>query len=139
MRNASLKLLIKNETSAELVRVSIPSPNQLTAQRNFLRVCMSYKVCRSLRAAEDAYTRSRTEFALIDSISSKGGTIINNPPPAGSVSISRSELATRWSCSQETLKRREKAGLLRAWKNGRLVRYRMEDVLQLEAQGRIAQ
>jgi len=54
-----------------------------------------------------------------------------------SQSISRAQLSQRWSCSVETLKRREKTGRLRAWKNGRLVRYRMPDVLDYEAQGSI--
>lgn len=52
-------------------------------------------------------------------------------------SISRAELSMRWSCSQETLKRREKAGVLPSWKNGHLVRYKMTDVIEYEQQGQV--
>ena len=51
--------------------------------------------------------------------------------------MSRAQLATRWACSHETLKRREKAGVLRSWKNGRLVRYKMTDVIEYEQQGQV--
>jgi hypothetical protein len=46
--------------------------------------------------------------------------------------ITRRDLADRWLVSTETLKRKERAGLLRAFKIGRGVRYRMADVLAFE-------
>jgi len=47
--------------------------------------------------------------------------------------ISRPALAARWGCHVETLKRREKAGLLHPHGfSTRLVRYRMSEVLALE-------
>lgn len=48
------------------------------------------------------------------------------------VTFTRKELTARWKCSQETLKRREKARLLKALKLGRLVRYRLSDILAFE-------
>ena len=46
---------------------------------------------------------------------------------------SRIELALRWNCSKETLKRREKAGLLPALKfNSRVTRYRLSDIKRIE-------
>ena len=48
--------------------------------------------------------------------------------------MSRRELAERWSCSVETLKRKERKGLLKPIKiDARLLRYRLEDVLAIEA------
>jgi hypothetical protein len=48
--------------------------------------------------------------------------------------LSRGELATRWSCSRETLKRREREGILKAIRfNQRLLRYRLSDILSIEA------
>lgn len=52
-------------------------------------------------------------------------------------SLSRAELSERWSVSTETLKRRERAGDLRSWKNGRLVRYKMTDVIDYEQKGQV--
>ena len=46
--------------------------------------------------------------------------------------LTRKELALRWKCSEETLKRRQKAELLKALKLGRLVRYRLSDVVAVE-------
>ncbi len=46
--------------------------------------------------------------------------------------ITRRDLADRWLVSTETIKRKERAGLLRAFKIGRGVRYRMADVLAFE-------
>jgi predicted DNA-binding transcriptional regulator AlpA len=49
--------------------------------------------------------------------------------------ISRESLATRWECSQETLKRMEKRGQLsRVMLGERMVRYRMSEVLRIEGQ-----
>jgi hypothetical protein len=52
--------------------------------------------------------------------------------------ISRGELARRWSCSKETLKRRERAGILHPMHlpGKRLVRYRLSDILAIEAASR---
>lgn len=44
----------------------------------------------------------------------------------------------RWVCSVETLKRRERAGVLLALKLGRGIRYRMSDIESVEAQAEVA-
>ncbi len=47
--------------------------------------------------------------------------------------LSRQELADRWGCSIETLKRREKAGVLNGLRfSARMVRYSLEEVLRVE-------
>ncbi len=47
--------------------------------------------------------------------------------------ISRRELAERWGCCVETIKNRERAGILKPIRFGsRSWRYRMSDVLALE-------
>jgi hypothetical protein len=46
--------------------------------------------------------------------------------------LTRRDLASRWRLSTETLKRREHAGLLRALKIGRGIRYRLSDILAYE-------
>jgi hypothetical protein len=46
--------------------------------------------------------------------------------------LTRNELAGRWRVSTETLKRRERAKLLRALKIGRGIRYRLSDILEFE-------
>lgn len=51
--------------------------------------------------------------------------------------LTRRDLAARWVVSLETLKRREKAGLLPCLKLGRGVRYRLEDVERIEAQAEV--
>jgi len=48
--------------------------------------------------------------------------------------LTRRELATRWRFSTETIKRRERAGILPALKLGRGVRFRMEDIKRIEAE-----
>jgi len=47
--------------------------------------------------------------------------------------VTRRELSGRWKLSVETLKRRERCGVLPFLKLGRGVRYRLADVEQLEA------
>jgi predicted site-specific integrase-resolvase len=49
-------------------------------------------------------------------------------------SLSRRDLAERWGCSIETIKRREKAGILRAMRLGGLVRYRLSDIRKIEGE-----
>jgi hypothetical protein len=50
--------------------------------------------------------------------------------------LTRSELAKRWKISIETLKRRERARILRPVRlDGRVIRYRMSDVLRIEEEG----
>ena len=50
--------------------------------------------------------------------------------------LTRSELAKRWKVSIETLKRRERAKILRPVRlEGRVIRYRMSDVLRIEDEG----
>jgi hypothetical protein len=53
------------------------------------------------------------------------------------VTVSRKGVAARWSCSVETVKRREAAGVLKALKLGRLVRYRLADVEAAEAEAEV--
>jgi predicted site-specific integrase-resolvase len=48
--------------------------------------------------------------------------------------LSRRAVANRWQTSVETVKRREKAGLLKAIRfNQRLLRYKLSDIEALEA------
>lgn len=50
--------------------------------------------------------------------------------------LTRLELARRWKVSIETLKRRERAKILRPVRlDGRIIRYRMSDVLRIEEEG----
>ena len=50
--------------------------------------------------------------------------------------LTRLELARRWKVSVGTLKRRERARLLRPVRlDGRVIRYRVSDVLQIEEEG----
>ena len=51
--------------------------------------------------------------------------------------VSRNELSTRWSFSKETLKRREKSGLLPFLKIGKEVRYRLSDIELIEADAEV--
>lgn len=47
--------------------------------------------------------------------------------------LSRAQLARRWGVSKETIKRRERDGILHPIRfNQRLLRYRIEDILALE-------
>jgi hypothetical protein len=59
------------------------------------------------------------------------------PLPSNGAILDRKALAERWRCSTETLKRREKEGVLKALKLGRLVRYRLADVEAVEAQAEV--
>ena len=50
--------------------------------------------------------------------------------------LTRRELADRWKVSIETIKRRERARVLRPLRlEGRTVRYRMSDVVRIEMEG----
>ena len=50
--------------------------------------------------------------------------------------LTRLELARRWKVSIETLKRRERARILRPVRlHGRVIRYRVSDVLRIEEEG----
>jgi hypothetical protein len=51
--------------------------------------------------------------------------------------LSRRHLAERWSISRETLKRREKAGILIPLKLGRGVRYRLSDIERIEQEAEV--
>ena len=51
--------------------------------------------------------------------------------------LTRREVAERWRQSTETVKRRERAGVLHALKLGRGVRYRLSDVLAFESAAEI--
>ena len=52
--------------------------------------------------------------------------------------LSRRGLASRWGCSIETIKRRERAGILPRLKLGRGVRYRLSDIEKIEAQAEVS-
>jgi len=49
--------------------------------------------------------------------------------------FSRQDLAIRWNCSIETLKRGEKSGILNPTILGRLVRYKLEEIEAIESAG----
>lgn len=50
--------------------------------------------------------------------------------------LTRRELADRWKVSIETIKRRERARVLRPLRlEGRIIRYRMSDVMRIEREG----
>jgi hypothetical protein len=53
--------------------------------------------------------------------------------------VTRRELSGRWKLSVETLKRRERCGVLPFLKLGRGVRYRLSDIEQLEAGAEVRQ
>lgn len=51
--------------------------------------------------------------------------------------LTRKDLAFRWQCSAETIKRRQRAGLLKALHIGpHIVRYLLADVLDYETKAR---
>jgi hypothetical protein len=52
--------------------------------------------------------------------------------------LTRKELCARWKLSTETLKRRERCGLLPFLKLGRGVRYRVADIEALEHAAEVA-
>jgi hypothetical protein len=54
------------------------------------------------------------------------------------IHFSRQQIAERWQCSTETIKRREKAGILPSHRLGGLVRYRLSDVERIEQEARVA-
>ena len=56
--------------------------------------------------------------------------------PTENGTLNRQELAERWRCCVETIKRRQASGALKALKLGRMVRYRMEDVRGHRSPGR---
>ena len=50
--------------------------------------------------------------------------------------LSRKELASRWGISAETLKRRERQGVLPFIRfSNRIIRYRLNDILRVEQHG----
>ena len=51
--------------------------------------------------------------------------------------LTRRNLAHRWRVSTETLKRKERAGLLHSLKIGRGIRYRLSDILNFEADAEV--
>lgn len=56
------------------------------------------------------------------------------PSPEVEYLISREQLANRWGCSIETIKRRERAGVLLALKlSSRCTRYRLSDIECVES------
>jgi hypothetical protein len=61
----------------------------------------------------------------------------NNIKTNEKIFLSRLELGYRWSCSRETLKRREKAGILSVYKLGKAVRYKLQDIMAIEEAARV--
>lgn len=59
-------------------------------------------------------------------------SVIQTTQP-GDAFVSRKELAARWRCSEMTIKRREREGLLKPIRTGRLVRFRLRDIEATEA------
>jgi hypothetical protein len=57
--------------------------------------------------------------------------------PADNATLTRQELAERWRCCIETIKRRQAQGALKALKLGRMVRYRMEEIRAVEAEAEV--
>jgi hypothetical protein len=53
--------------------------------------------------------------------------------------VTRKGLSDRWQLSVESLKRRERAGLLPFLKLGRGVRYRLSDIERIEADASVRQ
>ena len=53
--------------------------------------------------------------------------------------VTRKGLSYRWQLSIETLKRRERAGILPFLKLGRGVRYRLDDIERIEADADVHQ
>jgi len=51
--------------------------------------------------------------------------------------LSRQQVAVRWQCSTETVRRREKAGILPSRRLGGLVRYSITDVEKIEQQAEV--
>lgn len=52
--------------------------------------------------------------------------------------ISRKQLAQRWSCSIETIKRKERSGFIKSIRIGqRFVRYRLADIEQVEREATV--
>jgi hypothetical protein len=65
---------------------------------------------------------------------------MNNDFVNSDICISRAQLAIRWNCSTETIKRRERAGVLPAIKfSPRCTRYRLADVKRIEQDSLIGQ
>jgi len=54
------------------------------------------------------------------------------PTPPTPQMLSRRQLAERWTCSIETLRRRERDGTLNTRRIGSLVRYRLRDIEAIE-------
>jgi len=61
----------------------------------------------------------------------------NQPLDKAARLLTRKELSGRWQLSTETLKRRERCGLLPFLKLGRGVRYRLADVESLESEAAV--
>jgi hypothetical protein len=62
---------------------------------------------------------------------------VSSPPNNTERFLTRKGLADRWQLSTETLKRRERCGVLPFLKLGRGVRYRLADIEHLEAEAEV--
>jgi hypothetical protein len=61
----------------------------------------------------------------------------NNTKMNEKIFLSRLELGCRWACSRESLKRRERAGILIVHKLDKAVRYKLEDIVAIEEAARV--
>jgi hypothetical protein len=58
---------------------------------------------------------------------------VHKPLPPGVTLLTRADLCTRWRCSPSTLKRMEKSGFLRPVRLRSNVRYRVDQIEQIES------
>jgi hypothetical protein len=65
--------------------------------------------------------------------------ISNRSADRAAAFLTRKGLADRWQLSVETLKRRERCGILLPLKLGRGVRYRLSDIERIEADAAVHQ
>jgi excisionase family DNA binding protein len=61
------------------------------------------------------------------------------PPTSGPSApfLTIRELASRWRCSTETIKRRRRSGHIATYKLGGIVRFRLSDVVAYESMARL--
>jgi hypothetical protein len=83
--------------------------------------------------SRNARCNSRSELALQSYYCVKRSELVVE---SSEQLLSRKALANRWGVCRETIKRAERVGLLRAIRfNERLLRYRLSDILAIEANG----
>jgi len=58
-------------------------------------------------------------------------------PTSNETLITERQIADRWKCSAMTVRRRARAGILKPMKLGRMTRYRLSNVLEVEKQATV--